>query len=140
MKRIEIEGQGMFRVPKPVYDMILELNTRAEAAEAEAAQWREMHADRDYDLKHEYARAEAAEAEVQRLREAQAEIANGTECDLCHARRQLNAAMEKVEAIPDFDVAMFDEPILTAYYALDAACSALLHDCDYEAELECPAQ
>jgi hypothetical protein len=35
---------------------------RAEAAEEEAAKWRELHSDRDRDLRHEYARAEAAEA------------------------------------------------------------------------------
>ena len=39
------------------------LTTRAVAAEAEAAKWREMHDDRDNDLKHEYARANAAEAD-----------------------------------------------------------------------------
>jgi len=37
---------------------------RADAAEAEAAKWRELHDDRDRDLKHEYARANAAEAEA----------------------------------------------------------------------------
>jgi len=42
---------------------------RAEAAEAEAARWRELHADRDRDLAHEFARANAAEAECERLRE-----------------------------------------------------------------------
>jgi hypothetical protein len=40
MKRIEIEGQGMFRVPDPVYDMVLEINARAEAAEAEVTRLR----------------------------------------------------------------------------------------------------
>jgi len=39
-----------------------------EAAEAEAAHWREMHDDRSRDLKHEYARLKAAEAELARLR------------------------------------------------------------------------
>jgi hypothetical protein len=55
----------------------VEAIARAEAAEAEVAKWREMHADRAHDLQHEYARAEALEVEVERLREALAEIASG---------------------------------------------------------------
>ena len=39
-----------------------------EAAEAEVAKWKELHADRDHDLKHEYTRANEAETEVERLR------------------------------------------------------------------------
>lgn len=43
---------------------------RAEAAEAEAAKWRELHDDRDRDLAFEFARANAAETEVAQLRTA----------------------------------------------------------------------
>jgi hypothetical protein len=46
----------------------VEAIARAEAAEAEVAKWREMHADRAHDLQHEYARANDAEADVMRLR------------------------------------------------------------------------
>lgn len=42
----------------------------AEAAEAEAAKWRELHDDRDRDLAFEFARANAAETEVAQLRTA----------------------------------------------------------------------
>lgn len=45
--------------------------TRLEAAEAEAAKWRELHDDRDRDLAHEFARANAAEDENARLKECQ---------------------------------------------------------------------
>ena len=43
-------------------------------AEADAARWRTLHADRDRDLRHEYARANEAEAEVARLREELADF------------------------------------------------------------------
>jgi hypothetical protein len=46
----------------------VEAIARAEAAEAEVAKWREMHADRAHDLQHEFTRANDAEADVMRLR------------------------------------------------------------------------
>jgi hypothetical protein len=54
------------------------------------------------------------------------------ECDLCYARKQLKTALNAVEAIPDFDIELFDFPILRAYLALDEAHHALLHYCDYD--------
>ena len=63
-----------------------------------------------------------------------------TDCDLCYARKQLKIALGAVESIPDFDVEMFDTPILAAYYALCEARRVLLHDCDYEAAADGLAQ
>lgn len=74
MRRIEIEGQGMFRAMTEVL----------REAEAEAARWRELHDDRDRDLAYEFARANAAEAEVERLRH---EVVNAVHQGIAGATR-----------------------------------------------------
>ena len=48
-------------------------------------------------------------------------------CDMCHAQAKLQEAMDIVEAIPDFDISLFDEPILRAFEALEIAYSTLAH-------------
>ena len=58
------------RALRNTQDSCIAAGDRAE--QAEAARWRELHADRDNDLKHEFDRANALEAEVERLREGRA--------------------------------------------------------------------
>jgi hypothetical protein len=48
-------------------------------------------------------------------------------CDMCHAQSKLQEAMNCIEDIPAFDVAMFDESILLAFEALEIAYSTLAH-------------
>jgi hypothetical protein len=48
-------------------------------------------------------------------------------CDMCHAQAKLQEAMACIEAIPDFDIALFDEPITRAFEALEIAFSTLNH-------------
>jgi hypothetical protein len=71
------EAERMAALIFAYYGDIDMLTARADAAEAEVAKWREMHADRAQDLRHEHARANALEVEVERLRAALAEIASG---------------------------------------------------------------
>ena len=48
-------------------------------------------------------------------------------CDLCHAQAKLQEAMACIEAIPDFDIALFDDPITTAFQWLEIAFGMLDH-------------
>lgn len=48
-------------------------------------------------------------------------------CDLCYAQKRLKDAMANVEAIPDFDIVLFDEPITRAFEALEIAFGTLEH-------------
>lgn len=50
-----------------------------------------------------------------------------TTCDMCHAQAKLQEAMDAIEAIPDFDIALFDDPITRAFEALEIAFSTLTH-------------
>jgi hypothetical protein len=68
--KIEIEGVGVFTVPRPVWELLRDESARSEAAEADAARWKELHGERDRDLRHEYARANAAEAFLLAVRKA----------------------------------------------------------------------
>ena len=52
---------------------------------------------------------------------------NDKHCDMCHAQSKLREAMECIDAIPDFDIAMFDDPITRAYEWLEIAYSTLTH-------------
>jgi hypothetical protein len=46
---------------------------------------------------------------------------------MCHAQAKLREAMDSIDAIPDFDIALFDDPITTAFEALEIALSTLTH-------------
>jgi hypothetical protein len=48
-------------------------------------------------------------------------------CDMCYAQARLQEAMACIEAIPDFDIALFDDPITTAFEWLEIAFSTLAH-------------
>jgi len=49
------------------------------------------------------------------------------DCDMCYAQKHLQDAMNNIEAIPDFNIALFDEPITRAFEALEIAFSTLDH-------------
>jgi hypothetical protein len=77
------------------------MTTALSTAEAEAARWKELHADRVHDLQHEYARANTAEAEVERLRMELAEANAETEAAqnaLIHLEDAMNGACALDEA------------------------------------------
>lgn len=48
-------------------------------------------------------------------------------CDMCYAQKRLQDAMNSIEAIPDFDIEGFDDPITTAFEWLEIAFSTLDH-------------
>ena len=48
-------------------------------------------------------------------------------CDMCNAQAKIQDALDIVETIPDFDIPLFDKPILRAFEALEIAFSALTH-------------
>ena len=48
-------------------------------------------------------------------------------CDMCYAQAKLREAMAIIEAIPDFDIALIDDPITTAIEWLEIAFSTLTH-------------
>ena len=48
-------------------------------------------------------------------------------CDLCQAELRLLKAMDSIDEIPDFDIAMFDDAITAAYEALQVALTTLTH-------------
>jgi hypothetical protein len=48
-------------------------------------------------------------------------------CDMCYAQARLQEAMACIEAIPDFDIALFDDPITRAFERLEIAFSTLAH-------------
>jgi len=48
-------------------------------------------------------------------------------CDMCHAQAKLQEAMACIEEIPDFDIALFDDPITRAIEWLEIAFSTLTH-------------
>ena len=48
-------------------------------------------------------------------------------CDMCHAQQKLRDAMANIEDIPDFDIALFDDPITRAFEWLEIAFSMLTH-------------
>ena len=54
-------------------------------------------------------------------------------CDMCAAQAKLQEALDIVETIPDFDIALFDDPITRAYEALEIAYSTLAHNPHEEA-------
>ena len=49
-------------------------------------------------------------------------------CDMCYAQKRLQDAMNNIEAIPDFDIALFDDPITRAFEWLEIAFSTLMHE------------
>ena len=49
------------------------------------------------------------------------------DCDMCYAQKRLQDAMNNIEAIPDFDITYFDEPITKAFEWLEIALSTLYH-------------
>jgi hypothetical protein len=92
MARIEIEGKGTFSVPQQVYDMVLEIIARAEAAER----------DRDNAISLMEASQRTGvlavaikenirlEDEVKRLSQLTASLQNqGTECIICGRKNTL---------------------------------------------------
>jgi hypothetical protein len=48
-------------------------------------------------------------------------------CDMCYAQKRLQDAMNSIEAIPDFDIALFEEQITRAYVAMEISFRTLAH-------------